>query len=96
MAVNPEIQLVDMKESDLDLVKDIYDYYILNSTATFHTDRVSITELKEYILIGDPKYKSFIIKFGSADNIQNIRISSRVRNNSNNVYPIRISHIISR
>lgn len=58
-----DIQLVDMVEPDFDLVKEIYDHYILNSTATFHTDKVSIAELKEYILIGDLKYKSFLIKY---------------------------------
>jgi len=58
-----EIQLVDMVESDFDLVKQIYDHYILNSTATFHTDKITIDELKEYILIGHPKYKSFLIKY---------------------------------
>jgi L-amino acid N-acyltransferase YncA len=57
-----EIQLVDMTDTDFDLVKEIYDYYILNTTATFHTDKITTAELKEYILIGHPKYKSFLIK----------------------------------
>ena len=58
-----EIQLVNMVESDFDLVKKIYDHYILNSTATFHTDKISVAELKKYILIEDPKYKSFLIRY---------------------------------
>lgn len=57
-----EVQLVEMTESDFYLVKEIYDHYILTSTATFHTDIITIPELKEYILIGHPKYKSFLIK----------------------------------
>jgi phosphinothricin acetyltransferase len=58
-----EIQLVDMTDSDFDLVKEIYDHYILSSTATFHTDKITTAELKDYILIGHPKYKSFLVKY---------------------------------
>ena len=55
-----------MVEKDFDLVKEIYDHYILNSTATYHTDKITIAELKEYILIGHPKYKSFLIKYNKS------------------------------
>ena len=57
------IKLVELKESDLKTVKEIYDHYILNSTATFHTDLISIEELKSTILIAHPKYKSFLINY---------------------------------
>ena len=57
------IKLVELKESDLKTVKEIYDHYILNSTATFHTDLISIEELKNTILIAHPKYKSFLINY---------------------------------
>ena len=57
------LKLIDLKESDFKLVKEIYDYYILNSTATFHTDLISIEELKSLILIAHPKYKSFLIDY---------------------------------
>jgi phosphinothricin acetyltransferase len=61
-----EIQLVDMTEEDFIPVKEIYDHYIQNSTATYHTDKVSVAELKQYILIGHPKYRSFLIKDGNS------------------------------
>jgi L-amino acid N-acyltransferase YncA len=57
------LKLIDLKESDFKLVKEVYDYYILNSTATFHTDLISIEELKSVILIAHPKYKSFLINY---------------------------------
>lgn len=57
------LKLIDLKESDFHLIKEIYDYYILNSTATFHTDLISIEELKSVILTTDPKYKSFLIEY---------------------------------
>ncbi len=58
------VKLIDLKEGDFNLVKEIYDYYIINSTATFHTDLISIEELKSIILTTHPKYKSFLIDYG--------------------------------
>jgi L-amino acid N-acyltransferase YncA len=57
------LKLIDLKESDFKLIKTIYDYYILNTTATFHTRLISIRELKSVILTGHPKYKSFLIDY---------------------------------
>ena len=57
------LKLVDLKETDFHLIKEIYDHYIVNSTATFHTDLISIEELKSVILIAHPKYKSFLIDY---------------------------------
>lgn len=57
------IKLIDLMENDFNLVKEIYDYYILNSTVTFHKDLISIEELKNVILIAHPKYKSFLIDY---------------------------------
>lgn len=57
------IKLIDLKESDLKTVKEIYDYYIVNSTATFHTDLITIEELESIIPIAHPKYKSFLIDY---------------------------------
>ncbi len=58
-----KIEFTDLEEKDLAIVKEIYDYYILNTTATFHTAKITIDELKEFILIGHPKYKSFLIRY---------------------------------
>jgi phosphinothricin acetyltransferase len=57
------VKYFDLKEADFPIVKEIYDYYVLNSTATFHKEKVSIQELKESILIFHPKYKSFLISY---------------------------------
>lgn len=50
---------------DLSVVKEIYDYYILNSTVTFHTQEISIELLKETIPVNHAKYTSYLLK---ADN----------------------------
>lgn len=57
------LKLLDLDVNSLGIVKEIYDYYILNSTATFHTDLITISELQEVIPIGLPKYKSFLINY---------------------------------
>lgn len=53
---------IDLKDSDYPDVKEIYDYYVVNTTVTFSTQKISLAELKETIPAGHPKYKSFIIK----------------------------------
>jgi len=57
------LEFVDLEEKHLSEVKNIYDYYILNSTATFHTDPITIAELKNVIPLADPKYKSYLLKY---------------------------------
>lgn len=42
-------------------VKAIYDWYIKNNTATFHTEPITLEELQEFIFTGHPLYKSFLI-----------------------------------
>lgn len=55
------IKLVELTNEGFSFVKEVYDYYILNSTATFHTDLVSEDELKIAIFTNHPKYKSYLI-----------------------------------
>ena len=62
-----KINFTEIGEPDLIVVKGIYDYYILNSTATFHTNRISPDEIKRMIPVGQSMYKSYLIKNG--DNI---------------------------
>jgi L-amino acid N-acyltransferase YncA len=57
------IELIELQEKDFPLVKEIYDHYILNSIATFHTGLISIEELKKVIWIDHPKYKSYLIAY---------------------------------
>lgn len=53
------IHFKPIQESDFTKIKKIYDYYILTSTATFHTEPITIQELKESIYINHPIYLSF-------------------------------------
>ena len=51
----------EIKEQDLPELKKIYDWYIENSTATFHTEPIHIDQLKEFIYIGHSQYNSYLI-----------------------------------
>ncbi|MBL7844659.1 MAG: N-acetyltransferase [Cyclobacteriaceae bacterium] len=42
-------------------IKAIYDWYIKNATATFHTEPITLEQLREFIFIDHPLYKSFLI-----------------------------------
>lgn len=56
-----EILFEAIKEQDLPEVKKIYDWFIENSTATFHTEPIRIDQLKEFIYIDHPLYNSYMI-----------------------------------
>jgi len=56
-----EIKFKEIKVFDLPKVKSIYDWYIENSTATFHTEPIGIDELKEFIYIGHRLYRSYFV-----------------------------------
>jgi L-amino acid N-acyltransferase YncA len=57
----PDVKFVDITEDDFVFIKDIYDFYIQNTTSTYYTEKISIAELKEFIPYGNEKYKSFLI-----------------------------------
>ncbi|MBN1800123.1 MAG: N-acetyltransferase [Candidatus Lokiarchaeota archaeon] len=56
-----QIIFKELDEEDLSFVQNIYNYYVDNSTFTFHTSKLSLEELKEFIPIKHSKYKSFLI-----------------------------------
>jgi L-amino acid N-acyltransferase YncA len=56
-----EIDFKGIVATDLNIVKDIYDWYVQNSTATFHTEPISIDELRQFMFVDHPLYKSYLI-----------------------------------
>ena len=57
-----EVRFENIKNSDFEAIKDIYNYYVLNTTVTFHIKPVDIDELKRNIYVNHPRYKSILIK----------------------------------
>ena len=56
-----DIKFRSAKLEDLQRVKEIYAYYIENSTATFHINRISDEDMKKILFSGDELYESFVI-----------------------------------
>lgn len=42
-------------------VREIYNYYVLNSTISFHTRELSTDQMKESVMNKDPRFKTFLI-----------------------------------
>ena len=61
MKSTSNIRFLPAQEEDYLAIKEIYDYYILHSTATFHTEPITIKELKEFMYTDHPIYKTFLI-----------------------------------
>jgi phosphinothricin acetyltransferase len=56
-----DVTFKTISEEDLPEVMNIYDGYIRNSTATFHTEPISLEEIKEILQVNHKLYKSFMI-----------------------------------
>ena len=56
------VEYSPVTSSDLPAILAIYNHYILNSTATFHSGILSGNDLEEFLFISHPKYPSFLIK----------------------------------
>lgn len=55
------IRFETLKPDHLPEIESIYNWYVLNSTATFHTNPIGVEQLKEIIYINHPRYKSYVI-----------------------------------
>lgn len=52
-----------MKEEHLTDVLQIYNHYVLTSTATFHAKELSPADMREVVFFDDPRYQTYIILF---------------------------------
>lgn len=50
-----------VNEKDIPDLIEIYNYYVLNSTATFQIEPLNVAEMKELLFFSNPKYQSFVI-----------------------------------
>mgnify|MGYP005848588807 CR=1 FL=1 len=54
--------IVTMEERHLPAVLDIYNYYVMNTTATFHAQPLSLDEMRQVVFFDDPRYQSYVIQ----------------------------------
>lgn len=53
---------IDLVEDDLPFVKEIYDYYTLHTTVVYFINPVPVEQIKSFLPIADPVYRSYIIE----------------------------------
>ncbi len=56
------VEFSHITNNDLAAILAIYNDYILNSTATFHSEKLSENDLGEFLHVSHPKYPSFLIR----------------------------------
>lgn len=54
----------EIREEHLTHVLDIYNYYVLNTTVSFHTEPLSLDEMRLVVLNNDARFKSYVIQQG--------------------------------
>jgi phosphinothricin acetyltransferase len=65
--VGESLLFTEIREEHLADVLDIYNYYVLNTTVSFHTEPLSLDEMRQSVMNDDPRFKSYVIL--SWDNI---------------------------
>lgn len=56
-----KIKFEEIQETHLTKVLEIYTYYVLNTTATFHAHALDLEEMRELVIFDNPKYKTFVL-----------------------------------
>ena len=56
-----EISFKNVEEKDLPFVLEIYNQYILTTTATFHLEPISMEKLRGFIYLNHPRYMAYMI-----------------------------------
>ena len=56
-----QYRLEELREEQLTNITEIYNHYVLHTTATFHDHPIAIEEMKELVFFDNPKYKTFVI-----------------------------------
>ncbi|BFT73145.1 N-acetyltransferase family protein [Paenibacillus sp. P36] len=50
-----------IEASDIPALMDIYNHFVMNSTASFHTEPVTITEFTESVIHPNSRFQTFVI-----------------------------------
>ncbi|MGC5770801.1 N-acetyltransferase [Paenibacillus pabuli] len=58
----PVYSFEEITEQDLTEVREIYNYYVSNTTISFHTEELTLEEIKASVMNQNPRFKSFVIK----------------------------------
>lgn len=59
------IHFKPLEASDIPLLMEIYNHFVMNSTASFHTEPVEINEFTDSVIHDNPRYQTFVIALNS-------------------------------
>jgi L-amino acid N-acyltransferase YncA len=61
-----DIIFTEIKEGHLEEVTAIYNYFVENTTVSFHTEPITSDEMRESVMSGSSKYPTYIISQGDS------------------------------
>ena len=61
-----DITFEPIQEKDLPEVSEIYNHYVLNTTATFHAHKMEVEEYRGMVLFEDDKYVTYVVRDSGA------------------------------
>lgn len=56
-----DVQFVEITEENIDHVLEVYNYYVENSTVTFHLEPISMDEMKAMMPANKDMYPSYVV-----------------------------------
>lgn len=56
-----EVKFVPVEESHIEAIKDIYNYYVQNTTVTFHSELLDNEEMRSILFFKNPRFGSYSI-----------------------------------
>ncbi len=62
-----EIYSRPIENKDLKFISEVYNFFILESTATYHIRVLSEKEIRDYFMLFDPRINGFIVSLGKED-----------------------------
>ncbi|MDD9270209.1 GNAT family N-acetyltransferase [Paenibacillus sp. GCM10023248] len=64
------IHFKPLESSDIPALMDIYNYFVMNSTASFHTEPVELSEFTESVVHTNPRFQTYVITLDDDDELQ--------------------------
>ncbi|MCG7379201.1 N-acetyltransferase family protein [Paenibacillus sp. ACRSA] len=56
------MQLIEVSEQHLARLQAIYNYYVSHTTVSFHTEELTLDEMRSNVMNGHPRYQTYVIE----------------------------------
>lgn len=56
------MQLIEVSEQHLAQLQTIYNYYVSHTTVSFHTEELTLDEMRSNVMNGQPRYQTYVIE----------------------------------